>query len=269
MKLEINGYSLTSNWFAYVAENSTKVDCKHTALYLYIVEMFNKRNWVQTIGLPTDFTMGILNIKSYKTYISVFNDLAEFGFIKISQKATNQFTSNQIELVKNTKASSKHLPKQIESTDQLNVSITKHINLETNKPKTNKQVSEFDKQIRATCRNVFLDIYNTKNKSEYYWTPKDATNMNQLIDKIKFKVKEKYPNAEKNQTDYSEKIIASMQHILNGIKDNWIVNNFCYPIINSKFNEIYTQIKLNPNGTNHPKSAEHRTILETALKFIK
>jgi len=64
MNDKINGYSLTSEWFSFMAENSSKVECKHTALYLYLVEFFNKRHWVKTVGLPTDFTMTMLNIKS-------------------------------------------------------------------------------------------------------------------------------------------------------------------------------------------------------------
>ncbi len=131
MKQFYNGYELTSWWFNFVSENSDKVECKHTALYLYIVEMFNKRNWVETIGLPTDFTMGVLNISSYKTYSNTLNDLIEFGFIKLVEKSKNQHTSNKVALVKNAKASSSHIPKQIESNDQSKLSITKLLNKET------------------------------------------------------------------------------------------------------------------------------------------
>lgn len=107
MSEKINGYSLTSDWFNFMAENSDRVECKHTAFYLYLVEFFNKRHWVKTVGLPTDFTMTMLNIKSYKSYIGVLNDLVDFGFIVISKRATNQYTSTQIELVKNTKSNTK------------------------------------------------------------------------------------------------------------------------------------------------------------------
>ena len=78
-----NGYSLTEKWFSFMAENGKKVDCKHTAVYLYIVELFNKRKWVESIGLPTDFTMSSLNIGSYKTYKKILTDLVDFGFLKI------------------------------------------------------------------------------------------------------------------------------------------------------------------------------------------
>ena len=142
---KINGYSLTSDWFNFMAENSDKVECKHTALYLYLVEFFNKRHWVKTVGLPTDFTMTMLNIKSYKSYIGILNDLVDFGFIVISKRATNQYTSTQIELVKNTKSNTKsntsHIPSQIEDNDQVRLSITKRIN---NKLLNNTISGKFD-----------------------------------------------------------------------------------------------------------------------------
>jgi hypothetical protein len=127
----MNGYELTERWFSFVSENSDKVDCKHTALYLYIVELFNKRQWVEVLGLPTDYTMSVLNIGSYKTYKKTFDELVQFGFIKQVEVSKNQYSSTKISLVsasvKNTKASPKHLPKQVQSTS----SIIKLINIET------------------------------------------------------------------------------------------------------------------------------------------
>lgn len=112
----INGYYLTEKWFSFMSENNQIVQCKHTAVYLYIVEMFNKRQWVKQIGLPTDFTIGALSI-SYKTYKGVLEDLVKFGFLKI-EWSKNQYSSNQIELVKIPKAESKHIPKLIETKEQ-------------------------------------------------------------------------------------------------------------------------------------------------------
>lgn len=172
-----NGYSLTERWFSFMAENGQKVECKHTAVYLYIVEQFNKRQWVNSIGLPTDFTMSALNIGSYKTYKKILTDLVEFGFLKI-EWSKNQHTSNKIGLVKNTKASSKHIPKQCESNDQSTFSINKtykqlnnkHINtildyfdslpsdVLQEKIKELKPIQESDK----IDFNVFWDLYAKK-----------------------------------------------------------------------------------------------------------
>ena len=127
----MDGYSLSESWFDFVSKNADKVECKHSALFYYIVEVFNKRKWPDVVGLPTDFTMGILNIGSYKTYKKTFDDLVAFGFIEVVEQSKNQFTSTKIALVKNakadTKADSKHLPKQ----DQSSCSIIKQVNIET------------------------------------------------------------------------------------------------------------------------------------------
>lgn len=137
-----SGYSLTENWFSFMAENGQKVECKHTAVYLYIVEIFNKRQWVKSIGLPTDFTMSALNIGSYKTYKKILTDLVEFGFLNI-EWSRNQHTSNKVELVKIPKASSKHIPKQSESNDQSTSSIYKTYKL-LNKKQINIILEYYD-----------------------------------------------------------------------------------------------------------------------------
>lgn len=143
----MNGYSLSAEWFEYMARNNDKVELKHTAMYLYIVEMFNKREWVEVIGLPTDFTMSVLNIKSYKTYKSILDDLIAFGFVNLVSKATNDHTSNKIALVKNTKADTKVKPKYVPKLSQSNdqsksESCSTYINIETLKPETLKLINE-------------------------------------------------------------------------------------------------------------------------------
>ena len=143
---QINGYYLTEKWFSFMSENNQIVQCKHTAVYLYIVEMFNKRQWVKKIGLPTDFTISALSI-SYKTYKGVLEDLVKFGFLKI-EWSKNQYSSNQIELVKITKADLKHIPKHDESDYQSDYQSEFSIN-KTYKHLNNKQINSilsfFDK----------------------------------------------------------------------------------------------------------------------------
>lgn len=143
---EINGYYLTEKWFSFMSENNQIVQCKHTAVYLYIVEMFNKRQWVKKIGLPTDFTISALSI-SYKTYKGVLEDLVKFGFLKI-EWSKNQYSSNQIELVKITKADLKHIPKHDESKDKSDYQSEFSINKtykHLNKKQINSILSFFDK----------------------------------------------------------------------------------------------------------------------------
>lgn len=269
MNQDINYINLCNNWWQNVI-NKDGYKNLYAVVYFSIADSCNRNNWNNT-PISIDLNLAKTRVSKKVFYESIIwlktNNLIkyepgknEYSMAKYKIVAVHKVTSTRTttDTTDYTTTDTTALPQVIPNNKQETLNI---------KHKT-KNISEFDKQIRTTCRNLFLDIYKTKNQSEYYWTPKDATNMNQLIDKIKFKVKEKFPEVEKNEPDYSEKIISSMHHILNGIKDQWIQDNFCYPIINSKFNEIYTQIKLNPNGNKHPKEAEHKRILDNALKFI-
>lgn len=134
----LNSYELSRNWFDWCFENTDKINSNHTALYFFIIEHCNRLGWKERFGLPTNMTMDALGIKNYKTYAKTFDNLVEWGFIKLIEKSKNQWSATVIALVKNTKANTKalskaslkHSLKQVESI----VSIDKPINLITNKP---------------------------------------------------------------------------------------------------------------------------------------
>ncbi|MEA1972239.1 MAG: hypothetical protein U9N34_02960 [Candidatus Cloacimonadota bacterium] len=141
---KLNGYSLTRNWFntIYDIEDVRPI---HTALYLYIVDLNNRLGWKKVFGVPTESTMEVLKIKSAKTYSKSLKDLERFGFIKFIEISKNQFTSNRIELVKNTEALSE-APSKALSNSVYN-SESPYINNETEKPKTIKPSSVDYKKI--------------------------------------------------------------------------------------------------------------------------
>lgn len=134
----LNSYELSRNWFDWCFENTDKINSNHTALYFFIIEHCNRLGWKERFGLPTNMTMDALGIKNYKTYAKTFDNLVEWGFIKLIEKSKNQWSATVIALVKNTKANTKalskaslkHSLKQVESI----VSIDKPINHITNKP---------------------------------------------------------------------------------------------------------------------------------------
>jgi len=117
--------------------------------------------------------------------------------------------------------------------------------------KQKKVVSEFDKQIRSEGKQFFLNCYQSKTHSEFYWTPKDAVALIALLDKVKAKVREKFPEIKNESAEFKEKLISGFQIILTNIKDKWILDNYTIPIINSKFNEIYSQITTKTHDTNN------------------
>lgn len=141
----MNAFELSRNWFNFSFENPDKVKPIHTAIYFFAIERCNRMGWKEKFSLPTDMTMEANGIKSYKTYKKALDEIINFGFINMHQESKNQWTSNVIALVKNTKAIAeadtkattkaleKAMPKQIQSTDNLNASIIKQVNNITSK----------------------------------------------------------------------------------------------------------------------------------------
>ena len=107
----MNGYIFLRDWFNFTFDNPDRTNCTHTALYCYLIDLWNRVGQKEKFGLPTNYTMECLNIKSYKTYKKTLDDLVTFGFVKIVLKSKNQHKSNIVTMVKNTKASTKALDK--------------------------------------------------------------------------------------------------------------------------------------------------------------
>lgn len=163
----MNSYELHRLFFDWCFENPDKVTPNHVAVYSFAIEHCNRLGWKEKFGFPTVMAKEAIGIKSYKTYINTLNDLVEWGFIKMIQKSTNQYSANIIALVKNTKAltkaltkaSQKHISKHGESiyqsTGEGNATIDKPLTNEplNHEPKEEKQnevlqsasVSDFDK----------------------------------------------------------------------------------------------------------------------------
>jgi hypothetical protein len=140
-----NGYSYSRAWFDYAFEHPEQVTASHGILYLWLVEINNRLGWVDIFQITASECMQGMGCKSYNTYKKCFDQLVEWGFVKVVKKAVNQHQCNIIALSKFDKASNKaldkalmkHLTKQSESTVQSNVEsncdIHKQVN---NKPQT-------------------------------------------------------------------------------------------------------------------------------------
>ena len=112
-----------------------------------------------------------------------------------------------------------------------------------------KEKKEKKYTITHRCRLVFEQQYLQKKGEEYYYTPKDAQAIKQLLNKIKSKM----PDEEKdNEESLETNFTAFIQAILNSGKvEKWVLDNLSLPVINSKFNEIYAQLK---NGTSRQQN---------------
>jgi len=129
--MEINGYDLSRRWFDFCFENPEKISPNHSAIYFFAIEHCNRLGWKEKFGFPTQMTMDAIGIKKHQTYIRYLTDLVEWGFIKMVQRSTNQYSANIISLhnamPKNGKALDKafikHAAKQGAGNGQSNSSI--------------------------------------------------------------------------------------------------------------------------------------------------
>lgn len=104
-------FKLVRNFWDFAFDNPEKIKANHCALYCFIVEHCNRLGWKSKFGLPTTMAKDAIGIRSYNTYIQTLNDLVNFGFIKLVEKSTNQYSSNIIALSNFDKATSKALDK--------------------------------------------------------------------------------------------------------------------------------------------------------------
>lgn len=168
LKDTITGYELSRQWFDWSYENPEKVNVTHTAMYFFIIEHWNRMGQKEKFGLPAEMTKDALGIKNYKTFSRAFNDLIDWGFLRIHQKSKNQYSANIIALVKNTKATTKALTKasRMHSAKQVHgiVGVDKPNNLLTLEPNTTEVVNEGEAQ--KTWKDSF-EIYKKELDQEY------------------------------------------------------------------------------------------------------
>jgi hypothetical protein len=127
MNNEFNGYELSRTWFDFCFENPELITPTHTAVYFFCIEHCNRLGWKDKFGIPTQMAMDAIGVKNWRTYIKSFNDIVDWGFIKVIQKSKNQYSANVIAIVKNTKAIQKHSNSTAEAnTKALSKAIQKH-----------------------------------------------------------------------------------------------------------------------------------------------
>jgi hypothetical protein len=113
------------------------------------------------------------------------------------------------------------------------------------KPKKRKKAVD---PLHNICKNIFIEFYNKKHKEKYYWTGKDAFNLDQLTKKLKSLI-EKYSD---------DKLVELFTRFITKTKDceNWISNNYTIPNLNGQFNSLIIKIQSKP----YTKQVRVRTI---------
>ena len=90
--------------------------------------------------------------------------------------------------------------------------------------------------LNSEARKLFEEHYQALFSSSYYWSAKDAGNMSSLLKKLKFQ------REKKNLPIDDQGVLNALKYLLDSITDGWILENFSVTNINSKFNEIVSQI---------------------------
>jgi len=134
----MNGYELSRNFCDWAFENPDKVKPIHYAIYYFSIEHCNRLGWKNKFGFPSQMVMEAIGVKNWRTYSAGLNDLVDFGFIEMVETSKNQYSSNIVAIVKNTKAPTKALDKA------LSKHSTKHSQstVSINKQETIKQINK-------------------------------------------------------------------------------------------------------------------------------
>jgi len=148
----MNSYELSRVWFNYCFDNPERIKPLHTAIYFFAIEHCNRLGWKEKFGFPSQMVMEAIGVKNWRTYSKGLLDLVDFGFIKMIEISKNQYSSNIIAIVKNTKAPTKALDKALSKHStkqgQSTVSIDKQLNKEQlNKIQYTDEIKNFTNSI--------------------------------------------------------------------------------------------------------------------------
>ena len=132
MNNELNSYELSRCFINFAFDNPEKISPNHYAIYFFAIEHCNRLGWKTKFGFPTMMACDAVGIKKPQTFIKYFNDLEDWGFIKVVERSTNQYSANIISLISATpkkgEAMDKAMVKHAASKGQSNSPINKQVN---------------------------------------------------------------------------------------------------------------------------------------------
>lgn len=194
-------FKLSRDWFDWCFENPEKVKPNHTALYFFCIEHCNRLGWKEKFGLPSEMAKDAIGIKNYRTYSKTFENLIEWGFIKLIQKSKNQYSANVIAIAENTKANTKALSKATQKHVQKQRKSIVCIDIpETLLPETTLETKIFNGFLlwaEENCPQV-LKMKNPFTQNEFSKLKKDYSN--EQIKSMLLKMQNWEPLLKKNST---------------------------------------------------------------------
>lgn len=108
------------------------------------------------------------------------------------------------------------------------------------KPKQKTKSSpKREPSIVTKARSVFEEYFKRKTGEDYYWVGKDAVQMKNLINQLKFS------RNNKGLSNEDDDIMSALQVFLEKITDAWVLRNLSVPNISCKYNELVSQARGN------------------------
>lgn len=238
-----------NDWDFYVKTMSKELGYSEETLHKYINELI-RRGWLTKVGQSrdgsnkfgaVDYIIHETRQENIQTSLSDDENFSD-GKISTRKKAVTEKSRDGKFTPQKDNIDNRKTQDKIESKEKIEITST---NVDV--PQSGGKEKKYT--ITHRCRLVFEQQYLQKKGEEYYYTPKDAQATKQLIDKIKSKM----PDEEKdNEESLETNFTAFIQAILNSGKvEKWVLDNLSLPVINSKFNEIYAQLK---NGTSRQQN---------------
>lgn len=99
-------------------------------------------------------------------------------------------------------------------------------------------------------RGVFEKYYSELTNDVYYWQAKDAKAMKSLLAKVKYS---RESRADPLPCD-DDSLLSALDIFLRCISDPWVLKNFSVTVIDSKFNEIKSQLVQKTHERNNPSA---------------
>lgn len=199
----MNGYDLSRNFWEWSFNNPEKVKPIHSSIFFFAIEHCNRLGWKDKFGFPSQMVMEAIGVKNWRTYSKALIELVEFGFIEMVEVSKNQYSSNIIAIVKNTKAPTKALDKALSKHStkhsQSTVSIDKQ---ETIKQKT----IEARKLTFKKSLYPYAEQYNTEMLKEFfeYWSEHGEKDKKMRFEKERsFGISRRLSTWAKNTTKYN------------------------------------------------------------------
>jgi hypothetical protein len=237
----MNSYELSRNFCDWSFENPHKIKPIHYAIYFFAIEHCNRLGWKDNFGLPSQMVMEAIGVKNWKTYSSGLNDLVDFGFLKMIEISRNQYSSNIVAIVKNTKALTKaldkalsnHSTKHSQSTARGTVSIDKQLN--------NITIKQLNNITSDQIKNLNFSMFDN---------PKIIDHWSDWINFKKNQFKQNYKDEKSHQIAINKLAKLSGNRTL--IAEQIIENS-----ISNLYKGLF-EIKNNGNGTTNKKNMDER-----------